>query len=86
VSAENLGRGEEISRVEMEGLARLSSDRAFFVSSYFLSEFHAFFATVNDERTPMGMIWAETQPQLQLSNTGPKLIEIARNPPCRGAV
>jgi hypothetical protein len=32
------------------GALRLSSDRAFFVSSYFLSEFHAFFATLDDER------------------------------------
>lgn len=32
------------------GALRLSSDHAFFVSSYFLSELHAFFATVDDER------------------------------------
>ena len=32
------------------GALRLSSDRAFFVSSYFLSELHAFFAIVDDER------------------------------------
>jgi hypothetical protein len=39
-----------VLETHIRGALRLSGDRAFFVSSYFLSELHAFFPIVDDER------------------------------------